>query len=120
MSSVHEVGVDDYLADLMERVLRASPGPFLVVPGPAGRHAVARARGGAVIASFRRAGDAELFARALVDLRMLATSISEVLGLHHDGGAGWCEKCGERAPCATRELLLRALDGPADRPAADP
>jgi hypothetical protein len=96
---------NDPLAALMERVVRASAGPFMVVQTASRRHTVTAGPGGRMVASFTRAADAQLFVRSVPALRELVGAVSEVLGYHLDDGTGRCAECATPYRCRTRRTL---------------
>jgi len=97
--------VGDYLAGLTRLLVRASPGPLAVSRTSGSRYAVTGGSAQRPVATMGREADARLFARALPDLRVLATAVAEVLGRHHDDGAGRCVEDGQPVPCTTRRVL---------------
>lgn len=104
MLPVQEDLVGDYLAGVMDLVVRASPGPFRIEPAAGGRYAL-RTETGRAVATVNREDDAKVFARDRLDLRVLVTAVAELLGWHYDDGTGHCAKDGEPVPCTTRRLF---------------
>ena len=109
MQEVQDVPIGNYLAGLMELVLRASTGPFVIEQGTGSWHTVTAERGGPALATFAQRADAELFARALPDLRAATAALVETLGLHRDAGFGRCAQDGQEVPCLTQRVLTAQL-----------
>lgn len=109
MSGVQNLEVGGYLAELMQLVLRATPGPLVVSRAADGGYAVASANGSRPVATFVRQADAELFARALPGLRAETAAVIEALGQHHDDGTGVCAQDGQAVPCTTRRIVITQL-----------
>jgi hypothetical protein len=97
--------VGAYLADLMAHVLRASPGPLTTSPRRGSSFQVTSASVSRPVATFGRQADAQLYARAVPDLRALASVVAELVAGHHDDGKGRCASCGESAPCRVRHII---------------
>ncbi len=111
MTAVGESDLDRYLRDLMSMVAQATPGR-LVIGRTADRQYALTAMDGRRVAVVGRRSDAEIFARDRLDLRALATGITEVLRRHHDDGEGRCSQDGQSLPCDTRrELVRRVMPG---------
>ena len=106
----------DYLGDLMNLVVRASPGPFTVVRGGRGRWQIVRAGANYVVASVSRHVDAELLAVALPAIRALSSAVAGVLAQHREAGDGTCGGCGRPMPCPTREAIEHELAPRSGRP----
>lgn len=109
MPTVKDADIGGYLAGLMKLVLRASPSPLVIRQQRRGGYAVEAASGGAPVARFTREPDAELFIRALGDLRAQSAALVEVLGQHQDGGTGVCRQDSQPVPCTTRRILAAEL-----------
>lgn len=109
MASVEEGGVGGYLADLARLTARGSAGPFRLGRADDGGHTVTPTEGRRPLAIFARRPDAELFVRALPDLRAMAAALVETLGLHRDAGGGVCAQDGQQVPCLTRRVLIAQL-----------
>jgi hypothetical protein len=110
MPSVEALDIGDYLAELMKVVMRASPGPFSVSRAAGDWYEVSAVTGTArPIAAFARRTDAELFVRALPDLRAGVAALVETVGVHRDAGAGVCAQDGQKVPCLTRRVLIVQL-----------
>jgi len=108
--------VGEYLGDLMDLVVRASPGPFAVVHRSTGRWEITRAPTGAVVATTSRQADAQLLAAALPAIRGLASALAAVLGQHRDLGGRICAADGQQMPCATRRAIEDELRSRPGRP----
>jgi hypothetical protein len=105
----------DYFTGLMTVVMRASPGPFSVSRAAGDWYEVSALAGAArPIATFARRTDAELFVRALSDLRAGVAALVETVGVHRDTGAGVCAQDGQKVPCLTRRVLIAQLMPPAE------
>lgn len=108
MAGEPDTDLGGFVADLAGLLVRASPGPLEIDRPVRGWSTVVNDRQ-RVVATFAREADAELFIRALPNLRTAAAALVEMLGLHRDAGGGVCAQDGQALPCRTRQAFSAQL-----------